>query len=146
MIISFFGHADFLDYKVKKIILNKLNSISKDIKIDFYLGGYGNFDNFAKSVCLEFKHTRNNVKLFYVTPYITPSFLNNRKPFLSDYDQIISFECANINNRLSIIKRNENIVKKSDFIFFYVKNSFGGAYSALKYATRLKKDVLNLAE
>ena len=147
MIISFFGHADFLyDKKIKEKLLNELNKLAKDRNIDFYLGGYGNFDSFAKNICLEFKRTHSSTKLFYITPYLTPSFLKNKQPYLLDYDQILSFDCANKSNKYSIIKRNERIVQSSDFIFFFVQKSFGGAYRTLQYAKRLKKPILNLAE
>lgn len=146
MIISFFGHADFYDNGfIKEALLNELNKIPKNIDIDFYLGGYGNFDSFAKKVCIEFKKTRNNVKLFYVTPYLAPSFLKNKQPFICDYDQIISFDCANKSGRFSIIKRNEQIIKVSSLIFFYVQRTFGGAYKALTLAKKLKKKMVNLA-
>ena len=54
MIIAFFGHADFVtsNDKENKIFDTLIKLISKNssqqTKIEFYLGGYGNFDKTAK--------------------------------------------------------------------------------------------------
>ncbi len=48
MIITFCGHSDYLEKKEhKQSILEYLDKYINGADVDFYLGGYGNFDNFA---------------------------------------------------------------------------------------------------
>ena len=44
----------------------------------------------------------------------------------------------------SVLKRNEWMVAKSDFLIFYVNVGFGGAYQALEQAKRSGKEHINL--
>ena len=48
MIITFFGHSDYMeDAKDKENLLDILQSLTDGKSVEFYLGGYGGFDNFA---------------------------------------------------------------------------------------------------
>ena len=38
------------------------------------------------------------------------------------------------------------MIAEADLIIAYVKNTFGGAFKGYKYATKLKKKIINLAE
>lgn len=147
MIVSFFGHADFLSNSLlREKILTALENFYKKDKIDFYLGAYGRFDSFALSICKEFKKTHNDCNLYFITPYLG-SYLDSRKSYLCNiYDDIIYPPLENELKRLAIIKRNEWIINKSDFIFFYVYRNYGGAYLALNYAKRKRKNLLNIYE
>ena len=45
MIISFFGHSMALPYdKYEDKVMELLEDVSKGQHVDFYLGGYGNFE------------------------------------------------------------------------------------------------------
>ena len=46
----------------------------------------------------------------------------------------------------NIVKRNEWMVRKADFVIAYVNHGWGGAAKALKYAIRQKKQYLNFGE
>ena len=48
--------------------------------------------------------------------------------------------------KFAISKRNKWIVNEADLIIAYVSRNYGGAYSALKYAEKLKKKIINLAK
>ena len=54
MIVTFCGHSTYIpkcedETKVVQIVENHANGEN----IDFYLGGYGNFDFFCKKMCRE---------------------------------------------------------------------------------------------
>ncbi len=51
----------------------------------------------------------------------------------------------NVPKRLSILRRNYEMVKSSDLVIAYVEFSFGGAYQTLEYARQMKKRIINLA-
>jgi len=48
--------------------------------------------------------------------------------------------------KFAISHRNRWIVDESDYIIVYVLTDYNGAYEALKYAKRKKKNIVNLAD
>ena len=79
MIISFCGHADFQKNKeCGENILRILEREVADRPAQMYLGGYGNFDEFAYSCCRAYKKSHPNVTLVFVTPYITEEYQRSR--------------------------------------------------------------------
>lgn len=145
MKITFIGHRDFLtteetEQQMQDILINLPNNE----EIEFFLGGYGNFDIFAKNCCKKYQTTHSLARLYLVTPYISPSYLNSIKYTFDDYDQIIAFSSAEKPQKYTIIKRNYEMVKMADLIIAYVNFPFGGAYKSFLYATRLKKNIINL--
>ena len=55
MVITFFGHSTITNVKEIKKQLDKAikENISKEDRVIFYLGGYGDFDTVAAEVCRE---------------------------------------------------------------------------------------------
>ena len=75
MIITFCGHAQFRksgEYEQK--ILGFLEETVGDQPAEMYLGGYGEFDNFAYDCCKKYKETHPKVSLIFVTPYLTVEY------------------------------------------------------------------------
>lgn len=145
MVISFFGHSDYLgNTNDVKRMLALLECVVKDNKVDFYLGGYGRFDSFALKCAKIYKEIHPASKLIFVSPYID-KWLDQRKSILAEtYDEIVYPELEHVPQRFAISKRNEWIVNQSDYIFCYVRTHFGGAYNALLYAKRHNKPYYNL--
>ena len=145
MIVTFFGHRDFCesDQDGEKLLL-LLESLTGGEDVEFYLGGYGNFDNFALKCCKEYKSRHKNTSLMFITPYIN-EWLNNRKEYYqNEYDEIIYPDIESTPLKYAVSKRNEWIIDYSDLIITYVKVRFGGAYNALSYANRKGKKYINL--
>ncbi|MCQ2386953.1 MAG: hypothetical protein MJ066_00710 [Clostridia bacterium] len=145
MIISFFGHSDYLymrknDEKIadKKTILDYLEKLVGDKKCDFYLGLYGDFDYFAKECCQEYKKTHQNCKMIAILPYLTSKYC------LDDYDESIYPPIEKCMRKFAILKRNEWIVENSDYIICFIKYTFGGANKAIEHARKKKKIVFNI--
>ena len=57
---------------------------------------------------------------------------------LEIFDGTIYPDIENVPPRFAIIKRNEWMVKQSDFMIAYVNYPWGGAYKTLQYAERKK--------
>ena len=63
------------------------------------------------------------------------------------YDEItIPDVCYGKHFKAAITERNRWMVEQADLFICYVEREEGGAYTALKYAKKLEKEVINLAE
>ena len=79
MIITFCGHSNFIaTNKLEDKLLSILNEYVGDNQADFYFGEYGAFDEFAFKCASKYKSTHPQVKLIFVTPYITEEYIRNR--------------------------------------------------------------------
>lgn len=145
MIITFCGHSDYLEHKEdEESLLSLLETIANGRHVDFYLGGYGKFDAFAKKCAEKFKETHNDAKIIFVTPYLN-KWLDDRREYLEkEYDEILYPELENTPLRYAISKRNEWMINHSDYLIAYVRTHFGGAYNALLYADKHNKPHTNL--
>ncbi len=147
MTISFFGHRKTDNYTA---IQNKFMSVIEqkitNEPIIFLCGGYGDFDNLCAKTIKKIKSNYKNITSIYVTPYIGINF-EKRLKIIKDselYDDIIYPPLEQIPYRFAINKRNEYMIDNSDFIIFYVQYTWGGAYSAMRYAKRKNKNFINL--
>lgn len=150
MIIVFIGHSSLnhesgLYEKVKKAIIDNINNTDG---ISFYCGGYGNFDSLCARICHKIKEQHPKHETVLITPYITESHQKRLQALLNTnlYDAVIYPPLENAPLRFAISKRNEWMVTNADLIIAFVKYSYGGAYTALKYAKKLGKPIANLAQ
>ena len=142
-----FGHRDFdkhllLD-KYLPIVLRKIIE-SKDF-VEVFVGRNGEFDIYAASVFKRLQRDvgRESCEIICVLPYTYKDI----DLFARYYDSVIIPEClSDAYPSSAITKRNKWMVENSDLIICYVENKCGGAYTALKYAERLGKRIINLAE
>ena len=145
MIIAFCGHSTYTgSLEDEKRLLKLLQKVACNNQIDFYLGGYGNFDAFALKCAKRYKEYNRNAKLVFITPYLG-KWLSDRKDILKvNYDEIVYPEIERVPRKFAIIKRNEWIIDRADYVFAYVKTHYGGAYRTLLYADKNKKPYTNL--
>ena len=104
MIVTFCGHKKFCKSKeYEQKILACLEEKVGHQSADMYLGGYGEFDNFAYKCCKKYKETHPNISLVFVTPYLTLDYQRNH---LGDkernYDFIIYPEIEDKPKRFAI--------------------------------------------
>ena len=58
MVVAFFGHSDFSVNDISKSeFLLVLDKAINNCSVEFWLGGYGNFDDFAATCANEYKLT-----------------------------------------------------------------------------------------
>ena len=148
MIITFFGHSNFRkNTDVETRIMNFLEEYVGDKRADIYLGGYGNFDEFAYECCKKYRESHPGVSLVFVTPYLTPEYQKNYLADISKrYDSVIYPEIEKYPLRLAIVYRNRFMVDSADFVLAYVTHTWGGAYNTYKYAERKRKTIFNFAD
>ncbi len=148
MTVTFCGHSDF--YKTdeyEKCVMDYLEKNIGNKAAEIYLGGYGNFDDFAYHCCKKYKETHSNISLVFVTPYLNESYNKNHLDLQKKkYDDVIYPDIENKPKRVAILYRNKYMVEKADFVIAYVKHDFGGAYTTYKYAKKKEKPIFNLAD
>lgn len=147
MIVTFCGHAQF--YKSEKYeqkILDFLEERVGDQPADMYLGGYGDFDNFAYECCKKYKKAHPSISLVFVTPYLSIEYQRNHLQYQKTrFDSILYPEIEDKPKRYAITYRNKYMVEKADCVVAYVSHDWGGAYTMYKYAKRKGKEIFNLA-
>ena len=144
MTVTFFGHSDFFKtVEYAQAVQQILEEKCKSSDVTFLLGSNGNFDSFAYSCAKKYKEKHTLSKLVFVTPYIEESYLKKRAPM---YDETIFPDIENTLRHFRIHKRNEYMVRSSDFIIAYVAREYGGAYKAVEYAKKKQKEIINLAK
>lgn len=145
MVITFCGHSNFISEQGDESrLLSLLEEISEGHQIDFYLGGYGNFDHFAKECAKKFKEKHPSARVIFITPYLNNALYERKDYFEKEYDEIIYPEIESVPLKFAISKRNEWMVKQADYVIGYVCTHYGGAYKALLYAHKHKKPYTNL--
>ena len=97
MIVTFCGHSAFCGtVEQEEKILDFLEENIGDSHADMYLGGYGDFDEFAYNCCKKYKKTHPNTSLVFVTPYITEDYQRNHLDYQrTRYDAILYPEIEN---------------------------------------------------
>lgn len=145
MIISFIGHSKIykkrdIQTKIEEAILQ--NTV-EDEPIFFYCGGYGDFDLLCLKALLNIKKERRGCQMVLITPYLnTPKHLKDK---LDLFDQLIYPPIETVPIKFAIVARNKWMIDKADLIISYINRDYGGAYSALSYAKRKKKRIINLS-
>ena len=147
MIIIFCGHAKFIKAKeYEQKILEFLEEKIGDESAEMYLGGYGEFDNFAYDCCKKYKQSHPNTSLVFVTPYFSIDYQRNHLEIQKTrYDSILYPEIEDKPKRFAITYRNKYMVEKADYVVAYVSHDWGGAYTTYKHAKRKGKEIFNLA-
>ena len=145
MIITFFGHSSY-EYNAneEEKLLHMIENVSHNNRVDFYLGGYGKFDTLAEKCAKKYKEKHIESKVIFITPYLN-RWLDDRKEYIEkNYDGIIFPELESVPPKYAILKRNEWMIKRADYVFFYVKTHYGGAYKAMLFAARNNTQYTNL--
>ena len=146
MIISFCGHANFSKTsEYEKRLLNFFEENIGDLATDFYLGGYGEFDDFAYECCKKYKTTHLRVSLIFVTPYITVDYQKRHLKLQKErYDEIIYPGIEDKPLKLAICYRNKWMIEKADYFVCGISHEWGGAYKTYQHAKRKRKMIFNI--
>ena len=140
MIVTFCGHSDFSkSAEMEKALLSILKEQVGNAPCDFYLGGYGSFDSFARECCKKYQREHPSVRLVLILPYLNRPML--QKDF---YDATVYPEIEDKPKRFAILYRNKWMVEKATLIIAYINHTWGGAYTTYLHALRRKKVIVNL--
>ena len=144
--VALLGHR-YLDSL--RIIEDRLTPIIKDLIwkkqfVEFYIGRNGEFDEFAASVIKRVRKDvdLSNTALILVLPYNSAKIEDYEKY----YDEItIPDVLWKMHPKGAIKAKNRWMVEQADLVIGYVEREEGGAYTAIKYAKQLEKEIINIA-
>lgn len=136
MIVTFCGHREITEEaKVKEWLMEKTESLIIAGAEQFFLGGYGAFDQLAAEVVCEMKKRYPHIKSVLILPYL------EKKVDMKKYDETIYPDLEAVPKRYAIIHRNRWMVEKSDVLIAYVMHEWGGAAKTLEYAKKKNKEI-----
>ncbi len=143
----FFGHRDtVITEPLKKRVYE---SIEEDITKGFdtfYFGGFGSFDELCYQVVTELKTTYTDIKRVYILTDRRHLQESKRPKYLKDGDyEDFVYICLPYDYWYTrLYYRNRAIIDQCDKSCFYVDHeNDSGAYNALQYAIKKKKQVYN---
>ena len=144
----FAGHNRFYDKTVGNLLKKEVLKLIKNEGVkEFWVGNYGGFDRYAASIIKELKENGYDIKLELVIPYLTKLIEDNKEFYEKTYDCILISDIPEKTpSRYKILKTNEYMINKSDFLICFIENSWGGAFKTFEYAQKKKKKIINLAE
>lgn len=144
MVIVFCGHSDYIqNTQDEEIILNILEMEVGDAPCEIFLGGYGNFDDFAFRCAKKFKQSHPKAKSVLITPYLKKGKNAYEK---ADFDSIIYPSLEHVPPRYAISRRNRWMIEQTDIVICCVSHSYGGAYTMYLDAKRNAKKIYNLGK
>lgn len=145
---SVFGHSTI---KITKELENELFETMEDLIKQgcevFYFGGFGMFDELCHRIVSELKLTYRHIKRIFCLSDPRHLRINKRPKWLKneDYEEFVYLDLEFDWWYSRIYYRNCAMIDRSDIVIFYVEErENSGAYKALKYANRKKKEIINL--
>lgn len=138
--VSFIGHRDAAS-EIRERLMNEIENVIIYDKADIFLVGHqGGFDRITYSVLKELKQKYPHIKYSVVLAYM-PDY---RIAELYGGDTIYPEGLESVPGKLSILKRNEWMIKHSDILICYVTRITGGAAKFMDMALKMGKKVINI--
>ena len=143
--VAFFGHRriDRLGEIEEKLVPILRELILTKEYVEFYTGRNGEFDEFVASVIkrVQKQLDRGNSALILTLPYTVKDI----EYYAEYYDEIVIPDVVgNAHHKGAITLRNKWMAEVCDLVICYIERKEGGAYSAVKYAKKIAKRVINI--
>lgn len=147
-ICAFLGHRDtIISFELEERLKQTIKELIYKGYNEFWCCDQGNFDWIVRKVLLEIKKENRLIYVCYVSAYNPDKFAKMRLQWLEEHFEIIyPNEAADGPQRFAIKRRNKYIIENADIFVCYVEYETGGAYTALKFAQKLDKKIINLAK
>ena len=142
-VCTFFGHRDCpasIKPKLRALVVDLIVRHGAD---RFYVGRQGAFDAMARAVLRDLTEVYPNISYAVVLERL-PGPMD--KAVWDFSDTIFPEGLEAVPPRFAISRRNEWMLKQSDFVVTYITHNWGGAAQYAEKAHRQGKRVLNLAE
>ncbi len=149
--VAFFGHRYIENIMETEDMLYEYikDLISEKCYVDFLVGNNGDFDRCVSSAIRRVKKDirDDNSSHILFMPYITVEYVKNKDSYDAFYDEIEICDFAStVHPKIAFALRNQEMSDRADEVVCYIKNQNGGAYMAVKYATRKNKKIMNLCK
>lgn len=148
---SFFGHSELeITNKLYILVKNEIENLIQNQNYSIFLfGGFSKFDDLCYKIVTELKTKYPHIQRIFCLwnqrfeEYRKrPNWLKNK-----EYDEYVYFPLKFDWWYTSIYYRNLEMIDKSNYIIFFVKNTEkSGSYKALQYAQKQKKHFINIAK
>ena len=143
--VSLFGHREIdnlweLERQLAPVIRELILTKSY---VSFLIGRNGEFDEYAASIIKRMRKEvgAENNDITLVLPYTMASIENYAKY----YDNVIIPEdIYGAHPKIIITLRNRWMIDQSNCVITCVEHNRGGAYTAMKYAEQLNKEIINI--
>lgn len=137
---AFFGHRDWGQAEEKEKIRNSIVDLIENYGVfQFYSGGRGNFDNLCSQIVYELKKDYPQIKNTLVLSYMPKEYNLPNK-----YDDSVYFLEKQVPPKYAIVKTNQIMADKADYLIVGLQRSQGGAYLAYEYAKRKGKMIIQI--
>lgn len=148
----FLGHRTIEISDTLKIYLyNIIEKLIVENNVDtFYFGNNSQFNDLCYDIICQLKTTYSYIKRVYVRSHF-PEINDTYKDYLLErYEESYYFSEKHNIGKVAYIKRNYEMINKSDFCVFYLNNQYfltkskSGTKLAYEYARKNKKTVINI--
>lgn len=146
---SVFGHRKIdITVELKKELFSVFKHLIEDENVSCFLfGGLGEFDELCHTVVTELKKKYPKIRRIFCSP--DPRFQEERKRpnwlKKEDFEEIVFLDLKFDYWYTRIFFRNCEMINLSDFVVFFVKTKENsGAFKALCYAEKKKKNIINV--
>ena len=142
--VTLIGHRDTCLNREEQENLEKLiiQFTEQHTLVDIQIGRNGSFDIQIASLIKKIQrdYLTNNLTLVLVLPYL----VKDGEYYEDFYDDVIYPLSGDIHYKAAITKRNEWMIDNSELLIAYVEKDFGGAYNAIRYASKKGVKVINI--
>lgn len=140
-----FGHRQVYDPISPSLYKILENLIVKENCTVFMTGKSGEFDECFSSALFSLKRSYPHISVILVMPYLSKELNAYKTVYEHAYDEIVIPEIsASAHYKAAIKLRNRWMIDHSDFVISYLFRDFGGAYEAVKYASKQNKNVIDV--
>lgn len=148
-ICSFFGHRKVENAEtVFKDVVNLVEKLIREKGYNIFLfGGFGEFDELCHNAITVLKERYPHIQRVYCVcdEKQLKKIKRCQSSFCKDYERTVYFAPTFDYWYTRIYYRNCEMIKQSECIIFYAKRQKdSGAYKALQYAIKYKKEYINV--
>lgn len=136
---TFFGHRD-CPSSIKGKLHEEIERLICNHGVEtFYVDTQGSFDRMAYAAFVELRQRYRYIKVYRVLAYM---------PKVDDtgtVDTIVPEGIETAHPRYAIIKRNNWMIDRSDYVVAYITHPTGGAYQAVERAKKKGKTIIAIS-
>lgn len=144
MTCTFFKNRDAPNDTKIKLRALLIDLIEKHGVNQFYVGNHGRFDHIVIRTLRILKKQYPHIRYAVVLAYMPGERKANET--LENFETLYPSDMEKTPPKFAIIKRNEWMIARSDYVVTYVKNTFGGAAKFKELSIKNGKKVIEISE
>ena len=137
---TFFGHRNCPDTIKPKLYEALTDLIVNHSVTMFYVGNQGHFDAIVRSTLRELEKYYPQIDHAVVLAYLPHA----RDDHIDSSDTMFPEGLESVHPRYAISRRNDWMLRHSDYVITYFTHTWGGAYQYAQKARRQSKNVIDI--